>query len=106
VILDRKMTEYLTSKYKNDPETLKTELLKKDLEPYVHYSIDTVLKVYGRNEAQKKGLFADWWETLTAKDMVKTKEQLEKSKTEWINTQLALIVPDKIEVKEPIINQI
>lgn len=101
-ILDRKLVEYLTSKYKNDPETLRTELIKKDLEPYVHISLEQVMEVYGQIEAQKKGLFTDWWETLTPKDMGKTKEQLEKDRETWTNNRISqmAIVPTQTNTKE------
>lgn len=97
-ILDRKLTEYITSKYKNDPETLRSELIKKDLEPYVHIDIEIVLKIYGNNEAMKKGMFGDWWETLTANDLNKTKEQLEIMRDSWFDQQIAKIKPDNTVV--------
>jgi hypothetical protein len=84
-IRDRKLTEYITSKYKNDPQTLRIELVKKSLEPYVHYDINTVKDVYGIQEAQKKGLYTDWWESLTQKDLMKTEQQLEIQRDEWMS---------------------
>jgi hypothetical protein len=87
-ILDRKLTEFLTSKYKNDPETLRSELVKKDLEPFVHYSVELVMDIYGAVEAQKKGLFTDWWETLESDDIAKSQEALEKERDKWVNAKL------------------
>lgn len=87
-ILDRKLTEYLTSKYKNDPSTLMVELRKKELEPYIHLDFDTVFKVYGQKEAQKKGLFTDWWETLSKDDILKPIEQLEINRDKYFETKL------------------
>lgn len=93
-IRDRKLVEYLTSKYKNDPETLRTELLKKDLEPYVHYDIETVNSIYGNKEAQKKGYFTDWWETLTRSDLALTVDKLESKRGEYFNNKIqSAIVP-------------
>ena len=66
--MDRKLSEYLTSKYKNDPVTLRIQLIKKDLEPFVHYTVDLVREVFGDEEAQKKMLFGDWWEEVTRKE--------------------------------------
>lgn len=85
-ILDKNLTEYLTSKYKNDPETLKKELVKKTLEPYVHYDLELIKTIYGQKEAQKKGLFTDWWESLTefSNDIPK----LEKDRDKWINDKI------------------
>ncbi len=87
-ILDRKLIEYLTSKYKNDPSTLMVELHKKELEPYIHLDFEIVFKVYGQKEAQKKGLFTDWWETLTKEDIFKSFEQLEKMRDKYFEDKL------------------
>ncbi|MEE9190113.1 MAG: hypothetical protein V3U16_05020, partial [Candidatus Neomarinimicrobiota bacterium] len=88
-ILDRKLREYLTAKYKNDPVTLRIEILKAMLEPFVHYTIDMVKDVFGNEAAQKKMLFGDWWETLTAEMFEKkTDEQLAKEMNEFIEKKL------------------
>jgi len=105
-ILDRKLTEYITSKYKNDPEALKAELIKKDLEPYVHMDIEIVAKIYGNNEAMKKGLFTDWWESLTANDLNKSKEQLETLRDVWFEQQITKIKPDPIKPELPILKPV
>jgi len=91
-IRDRKLTEYLTSKYKSDPQTLRTELMKKDLEPYVHYDIELVSRVYGVLEAQKKGMFTDWWETLTQADLIKDRSKLEIMRDAWFNSKISAIL--------------
>jgi hypothetical protein len=85
-VLDRKLVEYLTSKYKNDPDTLNKELIKKQLEPYVHYDIELVSTIYGNKEAQRKGLFTDWWESLSeySKDITK----LEADMNKWIDDKI------------------
>lgn len=83
VIKDRQLSEYLTSKYKNDMVTLKAELLKKEVEPYVHYHIDIVNKIFGITEARKKILFNDFWETLEPKDFNKNKDQLTSDFEQW-----------------------
>jgi hypothetical protein len=85
-ILDRKLIEYLTSKYKNDPDTLHKELLKKQLEPYVHYDIELVKDIYGQKEAQKKGLFTDWWESLN--DYSADVSKLETDMNKWIEDKI------------------
>lgn len=87
-VLDRKLREYITSKYKNDPETLRIELLKKQLEPYVHFDVELVQTIYGQKEAQKKGLFTDWWESLKESDKTKTKEVLEADRDKWMNNKI------------------
>lgn len=85
-VLDRKLIEYITSKYKNDPQTLKKELVKKALEPYVHYDIITVKAIYGQKEAQKKGLFVDWWESLS--EFTDDIKKLESQRDEWIDEKI------------------
>lgn len=86
IIRDRKLIEYLTSKYKNDPSTLKIELIKKQLEPYIHYNIRLVKEIYGPLEAQKKGLFTDWWEQLDNKNQ--DIKMLEQSRDEYFNEHI------------------
>ena len=70
-ILDRILQEIITLKYKNDPKSLRIELIKKEIEPYVHMSIKEVQEIYGQKEAQKKGLFRDWFEQLDYKELIK-----------------------------------
>jgi len=104
-ILDRKMKEYLTSKFKNDPSTLKTELIKKQLEPYIHYDIELVSKIYGSTEAMRKGLFVDWWDTLTSPDKQKTIQQLEEMQDTWMTEKIEIINNRKQVLPMPIPNQ-
>jgi hypothetical protein len=103
-IRDRKLTEYLTSKYKNDPQSLHIELLKKDLEPYVHFDLKTIKEIYGIGEAQKKGLFTDWWESLKETDKLKTKEQLEALRDKWYNSKIMVNINNNVNLN-PIENE-
>lgn len=73
-ILDRLLKEYITSKYINDPNNLRLELIKAQTEPYVHLRIEQTLEIYGQQEAQKKGMFNEWWsiqDKMTLSDDVK-----------------------------------
>ena len=88
-ILDRKLSEYLTAKYKNDPVTLRIEILKSTLEPWVHYTIDLVKQVFGNEAAQKKMLFGDWWETLTF-------EAFEKKTDDALETEMNKFLDEKL----------
>jgi hypothetical protein len=89
LILDRMLSEYITSKYKNDPETLRVELIKKQLELYVHYTIEQVLSIYGQVEAQRKGLFSAWWETKTNEEILNgTIYSLKLDRDKWIQGQI------------------
>lgn len=89
VILDRMLREYITSKYKSNPGALRFELLKKRLEPYIHYTVQEVRETFGKLEAQKKILFTDWWETIQQKDVEKFKIlTLERKRDEYIEERL------------------
>jgi len=92
VILDRLYNEYLTAKYGNDPAWLRMELVKSEIEPYLHLTLDQVKEIFGFTEAQKKALFTDWWRTLDVKAKDKTAEQLQKDFTAWF---------EKIKIEAP-----
>jgi hypothetical protein len=64
VVLDRILNEYVTSKYSNDTDTLRKQLIKAKYEPHIHYTIEQVQSIYGDEEAQKKGLFSKFWREL------------------------------------------
>jgi len=99
-ILDIKLVEYLTSKFKNNPEALRLELLKKELSFYVHLDFETVDLIFGKTEAMKKGLFIDWFEGLTEADKLKTKDQLIALRDAWMEEKIA-----KIKTSNPVITQ-
>jgi len=87
VILDRLFNEYLTAKYKNDPDFLRVILLKSKVEPYIHLSVEQVNAIFGNTEAQKKVLFEDWWNTLTVDDFDKTASTLSTEFETWFASQ-------------------
>jgi hypothetical protein len=96
VVLDRQLFEYITSKYKNNPRVLFTELLKKELEYYVHFSVDEVQTTMGQTEAQKKMLFTDWWETIDTDQLMATDvEKLKAERDKWADEQLAELETSK-----------
>jgi len=67
-VLDRLFNEYLTAKYKNDPAWLREELLKAEVEPYLHLKTSDVSSIFDKTEAQRKVFFRSWWSNLTQKD--------------------------------------
>jgi hypothetical protein len=94
VILDRLFNEYLTSKFKNDPEWLRLMLIKSEVEPYLHYSVDQISRTFGIIEAQKKMLFESWWKTLMPNEILsKSSEQLKIEFETWLESNL--IQPDQ-----------
>lgn len=83
VILDRLYNEYLTAKFGNDPAWLRMELLKSEVEPYLHLGVDKVKEIFGFNEAQKKALFTEWWKTLDEKAKDKEAKILKADYLKW-----------------------
>jgi len=101
VILDRLYGEYLTSKFKNDPQSLRISLIKSEVEPYLHLSYSIIKDVFGDTEAQKKGLFDEWWKTLSPDDYNKGAEQLKNEYDQWFISQQPQsdeIEPDKAAI--------
>lgn len=90
-ILDKNLYEYLTAKYKNDPINLRKILLKIELEYYIHYTLKEVNDILGIEQAQKKMLFAEWWESLNNDDFEKDMKVLEKQRDEFINEKIQLL---------------
>lgn len=84
-ILDRLLNEYITAKYKTDPEWLRKELIKIEIEPFVHLSIEQVNTIYGQEAAQSKGLFDKWWGTLDKADLLQDSNKLEEEFNKWLN---------------------
>jgi len=73
-ILDKLLDEYILSVYQNNPVLLEEMQKKRQVEPYIHLSIETTNSIFGSEEAAKKVLFVDFWERA---DIKKTTEQLE-----------------------------
>lgn len=86
-ILDRLLNEYITAKYKTDPEWLRKELIKIEIEPFVHLTIEQVNTIYGQEAAQSKGLFDKWWRTLDKVDLLDEPEKLEEEFNKWLNNK-------------------
>lgn len=87
VILDRLYNEYLTARFRRDPEFLRIMLLKSSIDPYLHSSLEQVEKAFGVIEVQKKILFQKWWNILTAKDKENTSEKLDEQFDKWFEDQ-------------------
>lgn len=86
-VLDRLLSEYLTSKYKNNPIKLEVEFKKSRLEPYVHMTIDQVDNIFGREESSKKYLFGLFWNQA---DVTKDEEVLKEEFELFVNENLIL----------------
>jgi len=64
VVLDKLFSEYLGAKYRNNPIDLQLNLLKARIEPYLHLPLSKVKEIFGNEEAQRKVLFHNWWNSL------------------------------------------
>lgn len=85
IILDKLLTEYITAKYRSDQENLRRHLVRSRVEPYVHYTLQTVNSIFGNMEAQKKALFRDWWEMQGENPLLDDEVQLREQFNEWFN---------------------
>lgn len=76
VILDRLLNEYITSKYANDFQELRLQLIKSRTEPYVHLSFKDVNEIFGQIESKRKIVFQDFWEELDKTDLTEEKSKV------------------------------
>jgi hypothetical protein len=83
VILDELFKQYLQSTYRTNPIDLHKNILKSQIEPYIHQTLNDVNTIFGQLEAQRKILFSKWWDTLVKSDYSKTKEKLIKEYDAW-----------------------
>ena len=64
-VLDKLFVEYLGAKYRNNPIDLQANLVKAQVEPYLHLQLKDVIDIFGKEEAQRKVLFQKFWQTVT-----------------------------------------
>lgn len=93
-ILDRLLNEFIVSKYKSDLYMQNVQLKKARLEPYIHQTVEEVDKLFGKKEAYKKAIFADFWEIA---DHSKSIEELNIEYSAYVEAEIAKnsILPDK-----------
>ena len=53
------------AKYRNNPIDLQANLVKAQVEPYLHLQLKDVIDIFGKEEAQRKVLFQKFWQTVT-----------------------------------------
>ncbi len=75
------------SKYKSDPVGLAVNLVKSEVEPYIHYAVEEVREVFGNREAQRKMRFNDWWNTLDDNVITRRAEQLRIEYDVWFSRE-------------------
>lgn len=97
VILDKLFEEFLFSKFRNNPIDLQICLTKARVEPYIHYTLDKVLEVFGNEEAQRKILFQEFWElVIDYNDAKKIKLDFDR----WFNINKKRIININLENDE------
>ena len=90
VVLDKLFSEYLSAKYRNNPIDLQINLLKTRIELYLHLPLQTVLAIFGNEEAQRKVLYQKWWQTVT--DYSKSEEVLTTEFNNWFELNKKVVV--------------
>ena len=91
VVLDKLFSEYLSAKYRNNPIDLQINLLKMRIEPYLHLPLQTVLSIFGNEEAQRKVLYQKWWQTVV--DYSKSEEVLTAEFNSWFELNKKVVAP-------------
>lgn len=64
VVLDKLFMEFINSKYRNNLEDLKENLVKFRVEPYPHLTLKNVMDIFGNEETQRKVMFQSFWQTV------------------------------------------
>jgi hypothetical protein len=85
LMLDKLHSEYISSKYKNDPQIRSVMTKKAAVEPYLHLTISETKDIFGDIEAQKKYLFQDFWRDAD-KDL--TVDQLKEGFEKWVQKKV------------------
>ena len=91
VVLDKLFSEYLSAKYRNNPIDLQINLLKMRIEPYLHLPLQTVLSIFGNEEAQRKVLYQKWWQSVV--DYSKSEEVLTAEFNAWFELNKKVVAP-------------
>lgn len=98
VILDDKFSKVLLTTYQNNKKGLDIANKKAHIEPYIHLTIEQVLEVYKSKQAQKKGLFNQWYSLLTPVKLEKDVETLREDYNTWFEDWLTVNEePEEIE---------
>lgn len=80
-----------------------TQLKKARLEPYIHQTVEQVSALFGKKEAYKKAVFADFWDI---SDHSKPLEVLENEFNLYVENQITKynILPNKGEADQKLLN--
>jgi len=97
IIRDRQLNELITTKFRNDVEQLNIEMKKKELEPYLYFTLKEVKETLGVDEAIRKMLYYDWVKTLGYSDFDSDREKLQKDFDNFYNDKLKQIKSQKDE---------
>lgn len=102
-ILDRLLNEFIISKYKSDLYMQAVQLKKARLEPYIHQTVEQVNSLFGKKEAYKKAIFADFWDI---SDHSKPIEVLENEFNSFVESEIVKynILPSKAEADQKLLS--
>ena len=76
---------------RNNPIDLQINLLKMRIEPYLHLPLQTVLSIFGNEEAQRKVLYQKWWQSVV--DYSKSEEVLTAEFNAWFELNKKVVAP-------------
>jgi hypothetical protein len=99
VILDELFKQYLQAAYRTNPIELSENILKSEIEPYLHQTLKDIFDVFGQEEAQRKVLFSKWWSTLLRKDYNKGKDLLILEYDVWFEKNKKKVEEKEVAVK-------
>jgi hypothetical protein len=83
-VLDKLLDDYILSNYRNNPILIGEMQKKRQVEPYVHQSIDQVSSIFGPAEANKVVLFPKFWQSA---DKMKTVLELNSDFEAYVTAQ-------------------
>ena len=93
-VLDKLFVEYLGAKYRNNPIDLQANLVKAQVEPYLHFQLKDVIDIFGKEEAQRKVLFQKFWQTVTN---FNDASKIENEFNSWFEAKKKTIPPVNIK---------
>ena len=93
-VLDKLFVEYLGAKYRNNPIDLQANLVKAQVEPYLHLQLKDVIDIFGKEEAQRKVLFQKFWQTVTN---FNDASKIENEFNSWFEAKKKTIPPVNIK---------
>lgn len=96
IVLDKLFEEFLFSKFRNNPIDLQISLVKARCEPYLHTTLEKVLLIFGNEEAQRKIMFQEFWNSVTQYNDV---EKIKSDFKDWFSKN-KITLPKEESIEE------